>query len=696
MGKRKAAKQSATPAGPGGLSGITTQQQSEKLLNSWTVRELQLKLQCAPDEAQLAAGMVMSMSAKQLREWCNDLLSETEKRLDEDRRFYNQFMDKKEEFGLMNPPVPTASDAVSDAGTATTSATSKGKGKNKYNRQVDLSKTKGADILIPFSQECNCEARKHKLLTNCQMCGKVVCEQEGWGRCYFCGSFLKGGSAPVLGKDETEEDEDYKERERAFLKAVAQRDKLLQFQDERSKRTTIFDDQEDYYASSNPWLDDAERRKAREKEQEAAEARKERHRKGGAYTVTLDFINKNVAVGGEADVQGLHHAPKPVKLEAPAAAREREGKEEDEENPENIQVSHNVYRTENTTRVVADGGDDDDDNNDGTDGNAPDTRVAGLRVMRCPNSHTEILFDQNATLTQWVEETLQTYGFSEEESAKHSKYLVRMTSRGMIKGWMDQHIEGESDFLEAFEAEAQRLHSKAAHDGKLTRAVKEEKDHTAPEEGKADVSKQRQRGLRGTGRLQFDYEELEEEQAGAVQAMAKAAKRGIKKKPWVYINSDEANKLDYKLNCKEGSNMCLTMHQPWASLLVCGIKKHEGRTWPTDYRGRLWIHAASHQPTEESIESVENFYAARGANNFPSSYPTSVLLGCVTVDDCLHLDDYREQVPPADQESESEYVFLCSNPQLLVLPLPMDGNHKIYQLTKSVTEAVKRQAGRPV
>lgn len=37
--------------------------------------------------------------------------------------------------------------------------------------------------------------------------------------------------------------------------------------------------------------------------------------------------------------------------------------------------------------------------------------------------------------------------------------------------------------------------------------------------------------------------------------------------------------------------MCLSMHQPWASLLVYGIKRVEGRGWNTDFRGRLWIHA---------------------------------------------------------------------------------------------------------
>lgn len=47
----------------------------------------------------------------------------------------------------------------------------------------------------------------------------------------------------------------------------------------------------------------------------------------------------------------------------------------------------------------------------------------------------------------------------------------------------------------------------------------------------------------------------------------------------------------------------LTMHQPWASLLVHGIKRIEGRPWPTNFRGRLWIHAASKQPSEQTIKA---------------------------------------------------------------------------------------------
>lgn len=36
----------------------------------------------------------------------------------------------------------------------------------------------------------------------------------------------------------------------------------------------------------------------------------------------------------------------------------------------------------------------------------------------------------------------------------------------------------------------------------------------------------------------------------------------------------------------------ITLWQPWASLLACGAKKYETRSWATSYRGPIAIHAA--------------------------------------------------------------------------------------------------------
>ena len=56
---------------------------------------------------------------------------------------------------------------------------------------------------------------------------------------------------------------------------------------------------------------------------------------------------------------------------------------------------------------------------------------------------------------------------------------------------------------------------------------------------------------------------------------------------------------------------CLSMHQPWASYLVAGVKIHEGRNWYSPHRGRLWIHAASKVPTDEEIAAVQQMHLKR-------------------------------------------------------------------------------------
>ncbi len=36
----------------------------------------------------------------------------------------------------------------------------------------------------------------------------------------------------------------------------------------------------------------------------------------------------------------------------------------------------------------------------------------------------------------------------------------------------------------------------------------------------------------------------------------------------------------------------ITIHQPWATLIIAGIKQFETRGWQTNYRGKLAIHAS--------------------------------------------------------------------------------------------------------
>lgn len=149
---------------------------------------------------------------------------------------------------------------------------------------------------------------------------------------------------------------------------------------------------------------------------------------------------------------------------------------------------------------------------------------------------------------------------------------------------------------------------------------------------------------------------------------------------------------DKELQEMSDGGWCLSMHQPWASLLVKGIKRVEGRTWYTSHRGRLWIAAAAKKPTPQETAEVEAMYRHiyKKEPRFPKDYPTGCLLGCVNVTDCLSQEQFREQFPDTCEESASPFVFICTNPQELLVKFPMKGKHKIWKLESHYHQGAKK------
>ncbi|EGD72426.1 zinc finger domain-containing protein [Salpingoeca rosetta] len=129
---------------------------------------------------------------------------------------------------------------------------------------------------------------------------------------------------------------------------------------------------------------------------------------------------------------------------------------------------------------------------------------------------------------------------------------------------------------------------------------------------------------------------------------------------------------------------CLSMHQPWASLLIKGIKMHEGRVWYSSHRGRLWIAAAAKQPEPEDIADVEQQLRDHYDRDFdfPTEYPTACLLGYVDVTDVLPQEEYRQRFP--NGPSMMPFVFICDNPHELVIKYPVKGQHKIWKLDRTM------------
>ncbi|CAM0947297.1 unnamed protein product [Alopecurus aequalis] len=141
------------------------------------------------------------------------------------------------------------------------------------------------------------------------------------------------------------------------------------------------------------------------------------------------------------------------------------------------------------------------------------------------------------------------------------------------------------------------------------------------------------------------------------------------------------------------------MHQQWASLLVHGIKRVEGRSWPSPVTGRFWIHAASKVPDPGTISAMEDFYreihAVDGVTHidFPQHYLISRLLGCVEVVGCVRSEELVcwEDVPESVRlEGLTDFCWLCENPQKLVIPFEMRGYQRVYNLERKVYEGAVR------
>ena len=72
----------------------------------------------------------------------------------------------------------------------------------------------------------------------------------------------------------------------------------------------------------------------------------------------------------------------------------------------------------------------------------------------------------------------------------------------------------------------------------------------------------------------------------------------------------------------------LTIKQPWATLIAEGLKEYEFRSWETNYRGNILIHAGA------GIDKD----AMKRFKDLNLEYPTKKILAKVTITDCILLD----------------------------------------------------------
>lgn len=102
----------------------------------------------------------------------------------------------------------------------------------------------------------------------------------------------------------------------------------------------------------------------------------------------------------------------------------------------------------------------------------------------------------------------------------------------------------------------------------------------------------------------------------------------------------------------------LSIRQPFAHLILIGVKRIENRKWPTLYRGPLAIHAGARWH-ERPVEEIEKHFQVK----VPDDLPTGGIVGVVDLVDVIQQSN--------DRSFEGPFGFVLENPRAVpFVPMP--------------------------
>lgn len=123
---------------------------------------------------------------------------------------------------------------------------------------------------------------------------------------------------------------------------------------------------------------------------------------------------------------------------------------------------------------------------------------------------------------------------------------------------------------------------------------------------------------------------------------------------------------------------CLTIRQPWATLIVEGYKKYEFRTWKTNYRGKIYIHAGLNLEKEP----VQRF------KKYNLEYVSGAIIGEAEIVDCILVDvDFKEKLLLENKEvykNSSGYAFVLKNVKKYDKPIYCKGKLGLWNYEESI------------
>lgn len=129
----------------------------------------------------------------------------------------------------------------------------------------------------------------------------------------------------------------------------------------------------------------------------------------------------------------------------------------------------------------------------------------------------------------------------------------------------------------------------------------------------------------------------------------------------------------------------LSLLQPWASLVVMGMKKIETRSWQTTYRGTLFIHASLGKKGKALVNEVP---FSKYISDF-DALPFGAVIGQVNLDDIVPVENlfYSDAMlntltleeKAFGDYTKGRYAWLFSEAVMFDKPIPVKGGLGLWK-----------------
>lgn len=135
----------------------------------------------------------------------------------------------------------------------------------------------------------------------------------------------------------------------------------------------------------------------------------------------------------------------------------------------------------------------------------------------------------------------------------------------------------------------------------------------------------------------------------------------------------------------------ISLTQPWATLVAIGAKQYETRSWRTNYRGWLAIHAAKGFPQDCRMRCYAQPFArvlAEAGFNTDKDLPRGKVIALVNLTDCLSTDTF---IPPLTNEcvfgdyAAGRFAWKLENVQRIAAPEEAKGALGLWRLPFTIT-----------